>query len=225
MEAYHERIRKFEESRKAIFLAAQQQTLPNSVSSRLETGRSQLAPLGTERTLLPTGTGRTALTGRESSRYGDNPQLSERQKSLTDFNATAVKSLQTSHPEVLAKYRAERAMKFVESLPNPLAPPEYNPVSTRGAFRPGGSIKYLNTSIPEEEFGRSKAHSKKGTSTKSLQTSGGLVVTARDVDTARMKESLKSLVNALQDTDQQIAKQELKIALSKKVKTYEKRDK
>ena len=48
-------------------------------------------------------------------------------------------------------------------------------------------------------------------------------MTSRDVDTARMKESLNSLVDELAKTDAQIARQELKIALAPKVKTFDKK--
>lgn len=158
-------------------------------------------------------------TGRSTCR-SDNPFASARnssrsQKDLSSFPASSLKGLQHDHPEVLAKMRAQRASKYVTSLANPLIPPSYNSISSRQGFFPAGT----NTlhPVPSDDDKKNKKNKKKD--------SGKILVTSRNLDTAEMKESLNLLVSELAKTDSQIVRQELKIALAPKVKTFDKKQK
>jgi hypothetical protein len=210
---YEERIRKFEETKKLEAAGV----LPSSRTCRSvresgrsagETGRSE--SWETSRSAMPGIT-----EGSETGRYPTDRPLTEREMSLANIPVAAMMTMQLDHPEILAKMRAERAAKFVGTLKNPLEPPDKASMSSRGNFRPGGSLKH-NEAILNKT-------STKGGKTKPPPAT--IVVSARDVDTARMKESLGNLVAALEDTDQQIARQNLKIALAKKVKTFDKKGK
>jgi hypothetical protein len=159
-------------------------------------------------------------TGRSTCR-SDNPFASARstsrsQKDLSSFPASSLKGLQHEHPDILAKMRAQRAVKYVTTLKNPLEPPSYNSISSRQGFFPAGT----NTLHPEDSKKQSKDKTAKQNAARS---SGKIVVTSRNLDTSRMKESLNTLVDELAKTDSQIARQELKIALAPKVKTFDKK--
>ena len=207
-EAYLERIRKFEESQKYAAMASSR----GGESSRFIEGTAR------------TGTGRMDTSRFETVRSGTTTSREETERSarpatqrevpLSSIPLAAMRSLQTDHPEILRKMRAERAATYVNSLKNPLQPPDKASMSSRGEFRPGGSLKHSEAVL---QRGKHK------TSSGDVRPSPTIVVTARDVDTARMKESLSSLVTALEDTNQEIARQNLKIALSKKVKTFDKK--
>mmetsp|Transcript_12267 Transcript_12267/g.18589 ORF Transcript_12267/g.18589 Transcript_12267/m.18589 type:complete len:293 (-) Transcript_12267:166-1044(-) len=208
-EAYEARMKEFE----------RKQSLPQEpqVSTR-STSRSS-HPCDSTRI----GSGRTARTetnrtGREDYEQQSGRMPSVREKSLSDFPVGALMTMQKERPEVLAKRRAERAAKFVQSLKHPLDPPDHQSMSSRVPFRPGGTSTLLPTSDTKPKGNGGGKYK-----TKTATTATGIAVSARDVDTARMKESLKSLVDALENTEQEIARQDLKIALSKKVKTYEKK--
>jgi hypothetical protein len=148
--------------------------------------------------------------------------MSTRGKTLSDFPVTSTKTLQASHPEILSKLRAERAAKYVESLAHPLDPPDYSHVSARVPFRPGGGSMRLQQAreLPGGKRATGAGPGRGGG--KGSSRSGG----QREeppLSTERMAESLKSLVRALEETDSEIARQDLKIALAKKVKTFEKK--
>ena len=153
-----------------------------------------------------------ASTARFSQRsdnpFGSGRSTSRSEKDLTSFAPSTLKSLQHDHPEILAKMRAQRAVKYVSSIANPLDPPSYNSISSRKSFFPAGT--------------NSLHHEKEEAKTRHKKHSGKIVLTSRNVDTSRMKESLNSLVDELEKTDSQIQRQELKIALAPKVKTYDK---
>jgi hypothetical protein len=188
---------------------------------RTETGRSQ-------------STSRLLESGRlNSSRpplhsIDETPRGAAPEKTLFEYPITSIKTLQSSHPEILSKVRAERAAKYVEQLSNPLVPPDYSHVSSRTAFRPGGgSVNHNHTRELPGKRGGGESGSKtlKGTGSAVVRSSGsGREPTVSEaMNTERMKESLKSLVKALEETDSELARQDLKIALAKKVNTFEKR--
>ena len=124
-------------------------------------------------------------------------------------------------PGILAKSRAQRAAKYVTSLKNPLEPPSYNSISSRQNFFPAGTNNH-QSAASTDKLNNSRTKKGKGES-QNARSSGKILMTSRDVDTARMKESLNSLVDELAKTDAQIARQELKIALAPKVKTFDKK--
>lgn len=204
---YEERIRKFEESKK---LEAEGIVSSRAIRSARETGRSSRGVEGydTNRSEMPSITERS-----ETGRLPTDRPPTKQETSLLNIPVSAMMSMQVEHPEILAKMRAERAAKFVGSLKNPLEPPDKASMSSRDCFRPGGSLKHKDAIL------------NKSASKGKVKPTATVVLSARDVDTSRMKESLGHLVAALESTDQEIARQNLKIALSKKVKTFDKRSK
>jgi hypothetical protein len=213
-----------------------QDQMLGATKASARTGRSiQEGELATART----ETARSQSTSRllesarlNSSRPGlhsidETPRAAAPEKTLFEYPITSIKTLQSSHPEILSKVRAERAAKYVEELSNPLLPPDYSHVSSRIAFRPGGgSLNYNQTRELPGKRGGGRAveggnKTFKGTGSAVVRSSRGEGSEA--MNTERMKESLKSLVKALDETESELARQDLKIALAKKVKTFEKR--
>ena len=164
-----------------------------------------------------------SATGRSTCR-SDNPfgsaRSTARSEDLTKFPVSALQSLGYEHPDILAKARAQRAVKYVTTLKNPLEPPSYNSISSRQNFFPAGTNNHKAAAGDDKKQTKT---SKRDSASHHARSSGKIVVTSRDVDTSRMKESLNSLVEELAKTDAQIARQELKIALAPKVKTFDKK--
>lgn len=225
IDLYNQKIKQFEDQqqKQQLTIRTGRSTLQDNnnqqqqqqLSSRIETGRSQ----STSR-LLDSSRIETDRTINSSRSLQPINQSARDKSSLIDFPVTSLKTLQSSHPEILAKLRAERAAKYVESLNNPLYPPEYDHVSARGAFRPGGgTLKYSNTG----EFPELRVTHKKKSNSNNINGNNRNTTPEEPLTTDRIKDNLKSLVKILEETDNEIAKQDLKIALSKKVKTYEKK--
>ena len=233
-EQHHQKIKQFEDQQQQS-LGAGNGTARGSSTGRL-TGRLQQSgraggegegegSLSTMRTATETGRSTDQYLPPSSSRGLLQPILegavSTRGKTLSDFPVTSTKTLQASHPEILSKLRAERAAKYVESLARPLDPPDYSHVSARVPFRPGGGSLRLQQTR-ELPGGKGEAGSGKRGGRRSDSRTGSQREET-PLSTERMAESLKSLVRALEETDSEIARQDLKIALAKKVKTFEKK--
>lgn len=137
--------------------------------------------------------------------------------SLEDIPASHLRGLQDTHPSVMNNYRALRAKTFLKSHPEgPEAPPPVQQ-EKRISFRPGGILTRTTD----------KQDTLKLTASKSLSQSkfpkSVVALQAIPRTEKELQEELKTLVSALERTDEEIERQTLKIALKKKVKTYEKR--
>ena len=221
VQAHHDRIRKFQDTQAKLAAEPYQVTVRESArGSARSTGRSsrvnESARCENESSRFPDSeTGRTGRSTTRSNAFGTSRTTARSEKDLTTYPVSSLKSLEHEHPEILAKMRAQRAAKYVTSLKNPLEPPSYNSISSRLGFFPAGT----NNLHPPRDDKMKKTKGKRG----DTNSSGKIIVTTRDLDTSRMKESLDSLVDELAKTDSQIARQELKIALAPKVKTYDKK--
>lgn len=231
---YNQRIQQFDDEQKKkkdLLNIKSGRLIADQLTSRNETGRSQSTSrlidssrIETDRTITPTS--RTLQPINEGTYNNNNTNMmSARDKTLLDFPVTSLKNLQSTHPEILAKLRAERAAKYVESLNNPLNPPEYDHVSARNAFRPGGgTLKYNNSGeFPELRVTQKKKSNNSNPSSSAGTARGAAGTSTEPLTTERIKDNLKSLVKILEETDHEIARQDLKIALAKKVPTYEKK--
>jgi hypothetical protein len=137
--------------------------------------------------------------------------------SLEDIPASHLRGLQDTHPSVMNNYRALRAQAFLKNHPEgPEAPPPVQQ-EKRISFRPGGILTRKSDNIDTLKMTGSKSlsQSKFPKSAVALQP---IPRTEKE-----LREELKTLVNALERTDEEIERQTLKIALAKKVKTYDKR--
>ena len=122
---------------------------------------------------------------------------------------SSFKDLEATHPEVLAKWRSQRAARFITTLKNPLAPPEQRPPPAH-AFKLAGKT---NAGFPVSEMNTHKTRK-----APDLSRSQSI---PEVIDTARVKESLRQLTRSLDQTNEEIARQELKIALKSKTKNYQ----
>ena len=109
-----------------------------------------------------------------------------------------------NNPEILAKWRAKRAADFVLTQNHPLEPPTSRKLGDK-LFKPAGTApdEFVN-----KEFKIIKKKSKSST-------------IMEPVDTSRLQEKLGNLMSALDQTQSEIEKQELKIALNNKTKSYQ----
>jgi hypothetical protein len=114
---------------------------------------------------------------------------------------TTLKPLNKTQPEILAKFRAERAAKYVGGLRNPIYPPTFRDTNEREVFKPGGAVNY------NELTQVNKSGAKKG-------NSGQRRIPSTPISTARLKDQFGSLIEQLEMTNNEIARQELKIALN-----------
>lgn len=126
------------------------------------------------------------------------------------MNSSAMKYIAEHNPQVLAKLRAERAAKYVGQLAKPIYPPTYRSVGGRDVFRPGGRVKEM---VLDPYGPKSK------TKVRSVKTYSE---PATPIDTPRLKQNLGHLMNQLEETNNELARQELKVALNSKAKGYEK---
>mmetsp|Transcript_11582 Transcript_11582/g.18907 ORF Transcript_11582/g.18907 Transcript_11582/m.18907 type:complete len:310 (-) Transcript_11582:117-1046(-) len=215
-QGHRDRIKAFQDSQ-AMFAAqsCRESVRESARSSARSTGRSSAResarPEGATGRLQESGTGRS--TSRSDNPFRSARSTGRSEKDLTRFPVSALQTLGHEHPDILAKARAQRAAKYVTTLKNPLEPPSYNSISSRQSFFPAGTNNH----------GNSQNQTKKSKRKDNARSSGKILVTSRELDTSRMKESLNTLVDELAKTDAQIARQELKIALAPKVKTFDKK--
>lgn len=117
------------------------------------------------------------------------------------------------HPEVLEKFRAERAAAFVKKQKHALEPPTGRELP-HCSFKPGGGdVNMANITAARNNRQEQQKTLMKGR-TRSEKTE-------KTVDTARLKEQLGTLMDQLQKTEGELAQQELKIALNHKTHNYE----
>lgn len=119
-------------------------------------------------------------------------------KKISDFRIVG-----KNNPEILAKWRAKRAADFVLTQNHPLEPPTSRKLADK-LFKPAGTA-------PDEFVNKGYKIKKKSKSATIMEP----------VDTARLQEKLGNLMSALDQTQSEIEKQELKIALNNKTKSYQ----
>ena len=120
-------------------------------------------------------------------------------QSLTEIPVANIRSLQETHPEVLAKYRTERAAEFIAKQgSSALKPPSHRLDIGTVAFRPGGILPAKSSSTPSN--GKAKVRS-----------------------SSEVPLPIEILSEELKKTESDIALQKLRIGLnSKPPKHYEK---
>lgn len=213
------RIRAFEESvkrEKMMQLKMSSSNIGNN-SSNAAPSSSREADLGYTESYGDTGrSGRSGYT--ETSR-SDKASGRRQKQELTDIPVSHIRSLQKTCPAVLSNYRAQRAQQFIQTVsdPDPRAPRRKAP-EERGSFRPPGR---LTRHLTDEDKEKLNSHTKKKIA-KVRQKAPPLLAPIPRSEADLLAE-LKKLTSALEDTNEAIERQTLKIALSKKVKTYEKR--
>ena len=139
----------------------------------------------------------------------------------TKLTTLAMRTLAHSNPQVNAEHRAIRAANYVSSLRKPLLPPTYRSVGDRDTFKPPGYVQKLSADGEELGVGyNNNRKSKKNNGNSTIRSTGRSVDSY--VDTARLKNNLGQLVEALEATDKQLALQQLKVTLNSKTKSYEK---
>ena len=149
-----------------------------------------------------------------------NSNNKPRDVSLEQIPVSHIKSLQLTHPSVLHNYRSIRAANYLKTCPgvsDDPSRPTPKKMEDRGCFYPGGILSRHSKQENNAEGGSKKM--KKSTHTVLAPVNVPLPRNEED-----LKEELRKLVDALEKTEEQIGRQSLKIALSKKVKTYEKRE-
>jgi len=184
---------------------------------------------------IPTQTQMTART--QQSDIGRNTERSTGRKALTDeifastdnvpletvldntdpnnlYNSkiSGFKGLAKYNPEILAKWRAKRAAEFVLEQKHPLDPPTARDLTAR-PFKPGGSIPLDPSGVVIKVKYVSKT--KKPNNSKMTDASG--------LSTSRMQGTLGELLEQLNQTQCEIERQELKIALKTKSNPFGKK--
>ena len=129
---------------------------------------------------------------------------------LHDQKVSTFKALGKEHPDILAKWRTNRASEFVMTQKHPLEPPTGRDLPEQ-VFKPAGTV------IPQapKDF-KKKPGTMKKSAADSVGGGGG------GESTARMRETLDTLVSQLEQTEAEIERQKLKIALRKNTKHYQK---
>ena len=188
---YKEKVQEFNE--KNIDVEASSGTIASSRNvNTITTTRDSIDELKSGR--LTERTSRTTTTSRKDS------QLPYEPNKLYDQNISTFKVVGRTNPEILAKWRAKRAADFVLTQTHPLEPPTSRILSDK-LFKPAGVAPDV---IVNKEFVKAKKRSHKPSTA------------IEPVDTARLQEKLGSLMSALNQTQSEIERQELKIALNNK---------
>lgn len=186
-----------------------QMTSRSQLSARKETGRMSTAR-DSETALLPTLMEEKVETSRQKT------VRTSRQDAVHPTVAT-LKALRenANHPEILEKFRAQRAAEFVKKQKHPLEPPTSRDLPSLD-FKPGGGSVNLEAitekrRVRQEELQTMKKQPKKP------------IANQEPVSTARLKEQLGTLVEQLKKTDNELSMQDLKIALNTKTHNYERK--
>lgn len=132
------------------------------------------------------------------------PATSSADALLSTQKVSSLKSLRSSNPEILEKWRAKRAASYVVTQKHPLEPPTQRELTSK-PFKPSGS---LSTDSAGEAVVVPRASGKSGNSKRRGTGDGPL-------ESSRMRGSLGPLLDALKKTEADIERQELKIALNK----------
>lgn len=161
--------------------------------------------------------GQLALNAASESLNYENPAESGRRNINNSMskNVKALKELgMTSHPEIIEKFRAERAAEFIRKQKHAFDAP-----TGRGApdekFRPGGGSVNMEKIREKNNKRQAEIKAKKAVGPAPMQQ-------PMPVDTGRMKEQLSSLLDQLNQTEDELSRQELKMALNHKTYNYEK---
>ena len=109
---------------------------------------------------------------------------------LRDQKVSTFKALGKEHPDILAKWRTNRASEFVMTQKHPLEPPTGRELSDH-VFKPAGTV------IPQapKDFKKKTATMMKSVTSDGTGGGGG------GESTARMRETLDVLVNQLEKTE------------------------
>jgi len=107
------------------------------------------------------------------------------------------------HPEILAKWRAQRASQFVVTQKHPLEPPTHRDLTAR-PFKPGGGLYEPQAAKPHAK--------KKRVGGVGVGVGVGVGMGVGPVTTARMRDTLTSLMDQLKKTEGEIEKQSLKLS-------------
>lgn len=177
----------------------------------------------------PFGANSTTSSSKTSKFIVHRPPPSEA-RSLNDLPASMIRSLEKSHPMVLSQYRANRAKAYLQTAPPPDSPPATRDVEGRSSFRPAGSLTRSASSelywAAKEAKSKDKMLATAGKSALGLSISGaGGAATGGDAPSAsevELMNELRRVQKQLEDTEKDIERQKLKIALNKKTKNYEK---
>lgn len=153
----------------------------------------------------------TARSKKSTARYT--------RQELLDIPVSHMKSLQKTCPAVLSNYRAQRAQKFIQTVadPDPRAPRKKEE-EYRISFRPPGKLtRYLT----DEDREKLNNHTRKKNT--NVRPKPPPILTPIPRSEADLLAELKKLTAALENTNEEIERQTLKIALAKKVKTFDKK--
>ncbi len=131
---------------------------------------------------------------------------------LYNSKISGFKGLAKYNPEILAKWRAKRAAEFVLEQKHPLDPPTARDLTAR-PFKPGGSIP-----VDPSGVGIKAKHVSKSKKTNTIKTNN-----TTELSTSRMQGTLGDLLEQLNQTQSEIERQELKIALKTKSNPFSKK--
>lgn len=131
---------------------------------------------------------------------------------LYNSKISGFKGLAKYNPEILAKWRAKRAAEFVLEQKHPLDPPTARDLTAR-PFKPGGSIP-----VDPSGVGIKAKHVSKSKKTNTIKTNN-----TTELSTSRMQGTLGELLEQLNQTQSEIERQELKIALKTKSNPFGKK--
>lgn len=184
----------------------------NSVTARSggETSRSGVPNSARSDSGAPVASARGC---QESARHSSRmPPIEE--KPVMEYDVATLKALGAMHPELLEKYRALRAADFVRKQSHLLDPPTHRSMSNEDVFRPAGNAG-ASTVLrhPPKELTKGKRPP--------IGDGRQQSVRLEPVDTARIEANIGNLMDQLSKTQEEIERQELKIALKSKTKSYE----
>lgn len=132
-------------------------------------------------------------------------------KTLTEFKATEIKGLQVDHPEVLAKFRAERASKYISKHPDTaLHIPEPKELPNE-PFKAGSTTSIHKFSLKDLP-GKSSTRSLTNTNSSNNLTNSS---------STKSFLPMKEMKDILKQTEEEIERQKLNISLhAKPTKSY-----
>jgi len=236
MDAYYKRIQDFEDNEKkqqqqqqlvqTSNAASQQQPPPQSGRGANSLVGSAREPewLTTQRSSSSQLTGRSSLTGTSTVRSDMSTSRLVEHLPLKDL-----KSLQFEHPGILSRLRAKRASRYLHTLlleggggtDAALLPPPVRATLEREQFKPAGML----FRHPEHPTSADPKHGQNTRTRAAKEEKPLLSAFEKEVfcmKPSELKASLNCVLSELDKTENEIARQTLKIALSKKVKTFEK---
>jgi hypothetical protein len=130
----------------------------------------------------------------------------ENKKDFYSYQISSIKNLGDTNPELLEKWRAQRAADYIAKLKNPEKPPQKTSLDAK-PFKPAGTLQNTMKKVLDDKIVKKK------------------ISNSTKIEDEESEQNLQLLIKELEKTEEQLSMQKLKIGLNSKPKKSYQKDK